>query len=134
VQDEVMRTEGFLNSSCAGLTRASIYFARTLTKWMDCRVKPGNDSEAVVPAKAGLSLRSAGTTSLGPSELPTNSCAKGPPGQFHCFGIVIYNESCNSNVSGRRGRCVTPYVNPRYPRCGTIRRHPMCHRHNVIWI
>jgi hypothetical protein len=55
VQDEVMRTEGFLNSSCAGrsasktrvnalMTRASIFFARSLTKWMDCRVKPGNDS------------------------------------------------------------------------------------------
>jgi len=25
--------------SCAGLTRASIFFAKT----MDCRVKPGND-------------------------------------------------------------------------------------------
>ena len=44
VQDEVMWTEGFLNSSCAGLTRASIVFARSLTKWIDCRVKPGNDS------------------------------------------------------------------------------------------
>jgi hypothetical protein len=52
-----MRTEGFLNSSCAGrsasktrvnalMTRASIFFARSLTKWMDCRVKPGNDSGA----------------------------------------------------------------------------------------
>jgi hypothetical protein len=41
-------------SSCAGLTRASIFFAkRFLRRWMDCRVKPGNDSEGVVPAKAG---------------------------------------------------------------------------------
>src|SRR5262249_20316454 len=30
--------------SCAGLTRASIFFARkSLRRWMDCRVKPGND-------------------------------------------------------------------------------------------
>jgi hypothetical protein len=48
VQDEVMRTEGFLNSSCAGLTRASIFFARSLTKWMDCRVKPGNDGGVAI--------------------------------------------------------------------------------------
>jgi hypothetical protein len=30
-------------SSCPGLTRASIYFARAFSKQMDCRVKPGND-------------------------------------------------------------------------------------------
>jgi hypothetical protein len=56
-----------------------------------------------------LSLRSAGTTNR-LSKAPTCGCARWRPGQFHCFGIVIYNESCNSNVSGRRGRCVTPYV------------------------
>ena len=51
--------------SCAGrsasetrvnalITRASIFFAkRFLRRSMDCRVKPGNDSEGVVPAKAG---------------------------------------------------------------------------------
>src|SRR5260221_3998883 len=31
------------HSSCPGLTRASIYFARAFSKQMDCRVKPGND-------------------------------------------------------------------------------------------
>src|ERR1700730_10193722 len=32
------------SSSCAGLTRASIFFARKfLRRSMDCRVKPGND-------------------------------------------------------------------------------------------
>src|SRR5262249_29245758 len=32
------------SQSCAGLTRASIFFAReTLRRWMDCGVKPGND-------------------------------------------------------------------------------------------
>jgi hypothetical protein len=30
-------------SSCAGLTRASIYLQKILAKMMDCRVKPGND-------------------------------------------------------------------------------------------
>ena len=34
----------FPNSSCAGLTRASIFFAKkSLRRLMDCRVKPGND-------------------------------------------------------------------------------------------
>src|SRR5205807_9294573 len=33
-----------VSSSCAGLTRASIFFARKfLRRSMDCRVKPGND-------------------------------------------------------------------------------------------
>jgi hypothetical protein len=31
------------HSSCPGLTRASIDFARAFSKQMDCRVKPGND-------------------------------------------------------------------------------------------
>src|SRR5881227_594228 len=31
------------HSSCPGLTRASISFARAFSKQMDCRVKPGND-------------------------------------------------------------------------------------------
>jgi hypothetical protein len=29
--------------SCAGLTRASIHLRKSLSKKMDCRVKPGND-------------------------------------------------------------------------------------------
>ena len=31
---------------------------------------------------------------------PTCGCAKRPPAQFHCFRPVIYNEFCNSHVSG----------------------------------
>src|SRR4051794_6960319 len=30
-------------ASCAGLTRASITLRKSLSKGMDCRVKPGND-------------------------------------------------------------------------------------------
>jgi hypothetical protein len=30
-------------TSCAGLTRASIFFEEVLRRKMDCRVKPGND-------------------------------------------------------------------------------------------
>src|SRR5258707_945080 len=37
---------GHLSASCAGLTRASITLHKTLSKWMDCRVKPGNDALA----------------------------------------------------------------------------------------
>src|SRR5580704_2635595 len=57
-------TDGsFPKSSCAGrsasktrvnalMTRASIFFAkRFLRRWMDCRVKPGNDARGVVPAR-----------------------------------------------------------------------------------
>jgi hypothetical protein len=32
-----------LSTSCAGLTRASINLEKSLSKKMDCRVKPGND-------------------------------------------------------------------------------------------
>jgi hypothetical protein len=32
-----------LSASCAGLTRASIHLRKSLSKRMDCRVKPGND-------------------------------------------------------------------------------------------
>ncbi|HEV7877903.1 hypothetical protein, partial [Bradyrhizobium sp.] len=32
-----------IEASCAGLTRASIFFVRSLSTMMDCRVKPGND-------------------------------------------------------------------------------------------
>src|SRR4051794_24492653 len=39
---------GFLDSSCAGLTRASIVLRKTLSKRMDCRVKPGNDAEGTL--------------------------------------------------------------------------------------
>jgi hypothetical protein len=53
---------------------------------------------------------------LGPSEGPTCGCAKSPPGQFPCFGVVIYNDFCNSNVSGRRGPNLLPQM------C-----HPICH-------
>jgi hypothetical protein len=39
-----VRRSGIASSSCAGLTRASIFFTRKfLRRSMDCRVKPGND-------------------------------------------------------------------------------------------
>jgi hypothetical protein len=58
-----------------------------------------------------------GRRSLGPGEAPTCGCTKSGPRQFPCFGVVIYNDFCNSHVSGRRGpicypKCVTPYVTP----------------------
>ena len=53
-----------------------------------------------------------GRRSLGPRDAPTCGCAKTEPGQFRCFGVVIYNDFCNSHVLGRRGRCATPYVTP----------------------
>jgi hypothetical protein len=39
-------------ASLPGLTRQSISFAKTLTKLMDARVKPGHDSSEVM--KAGI--------------------------------------------------------------------------------
>src|SRR5262249_46235880 len=54
---------GLSSESCAGLTRASIYFAKSpYEEWMDCRVKPGND--ALGPRRCSRNwnarLRSAG--------------------------------------------------------------------------
>src|SRR4051794_16558299 len=37
------------DASCAGLTRASIHLHKTLSKRMDCRVKPGNDECGSMP-------------------------------------------------------------------------------------
>jgi hypothetical protein len=41
---EERSAEAIHASSCAGLTRASILFQQGLSKKMDCRVKPGNDT------------------------------------------------------------------------------------------
>src|SRR5215813_3145147 len=74
--------------SCAGLTRASISFARNLYEegWI-----------------AGSSLAMTVVSRLTRSVLcplsATNGCTKSPPAQFHCFRIVIYNERRNCNVS-----------------------------------
>jgi hypothetical protein len=35
-------------SSLPGLTRQSIFFATTLTKWMDARVKPAHDADGAI--------------------------------------------------------------------------------------
>jgi hypothetical protein len=35
------------DASCAGLTRASIDLRKSVSKRMDCRVKPGNDEGVV---------------------------------------------------------------------------------------
>jgi hypothetical protein len=81
----------------------------------------------------------AGTTSLGAGGTPTCGCTKSRRGQFSLFRIDINNENCNSNVLGRRGPCVTPYVTPMCHHASssdvppsvvirvTIRRHPTCH-------
>src|SRR5205085_11868941 len=34
-------------ASCAGLTRASIHLQKSLSKRMDCQVKPGNDDHFI---------------------------------------------------------------------------------------
>jgi hypothetical protein len=36
--------------SCPGLTRASIILRKSLSKGLDCRVKPGNDESQLVAA------------------------------------------------------------------------------------
>jgi hypothetical protein len=43
---EVMGRRG--NTSCPGLTRASIHLQKSVAKMMDCRVKPGNDERVEV--------------------------------------------------------------------------------------
>jgi hypothetical protein len=40
---EWKRRSALSAASPAGLTRGSIFFGRVFRKWMDCRVKPGND-------------------------------------------------------------------------------------------
>src|SRR5262249_17552481 len=60
----------------------------------------------------------------GPATHQPAAVRNGGPAQFHCFRVVIYYESCNSNVSARRGRMCHPIC---HPPCVTIRRHPICH-------
>ena len=73
-----------------------------------CGVKPGNDNVGGY-AHSFILPR---FTHLRAARNATNRCAKWPPGQFHCFGVVLYNENCNSNVSGRRGPICHPDVSP----------------------
>ncbi len=49
-----------------------------------------------------------GRRSLGQGEAPTCGCGKRTPAALHCFRVVIYNEWCNSNVSGRRRAAAAP--------------------------
>jgi hypothetical protein len=122
--NRAMSTEVVTSSSCAGLTRASIFFARSLTKWMDCRVKSGNDS--------GGSERNLRLYEISAGKIPL-------------FPIDINNGNCNPNVFGLRGP-YHPHMSPTMwhhpsvsppvvimwhhpsssqssPRCVTIRRH-----------
>ena len=87
---------------------------KSLRRWMDCRVKPGNDREdgTRAPFSFARSARNA-----------TRGCAKSRLGQFPLFRIDINNGNCNSNVLGLRGL----YHPICHPRCATIRRDPMWH-------
>jgi hypothetical protein len=109
---------------------------KLLRRWMDCRVKPGNDSEAVVPAKAGthdhrrwlwvpalrpLSRASAGTTSLG-GEAPSLGAKHQPAGarndgrgNFVVLGLLFTMTFATRTCRAAEGqicypKCVTPYV------------------------
>ena len=160
--NRAMSTEVVSSSSCAGrsasktrvnalMTRASIFFAkRFLRRSMDCRVKPGNDSGGVVPAKAGTQVTAGGYGSrLSPrcregrpgrqpvqSRAPTCGCAKWPPGNFHCFRLILTMEIATPTCSASEAH-ITPICHPRcgtirlchHPSssCGTIRRNPTCH-------
>ena len=78
------------SSPCAGLTRASIFFARNfLRRSMDCRVKPGNDDLKLAPmglvprihvfraaakAMAGTSPAMTGWTGVAEIHPPASSC------------------------------------------------------------
>ena len=104
-----VRTELTRAASCAGLTRASIFYPRSLTKWMDCRVKPGNDSGVCACAP-----RSA-----------TNKCTKWRSAQFPLFPIDTINENCNPNVFGLRGSD-HPHMSP------TMWHHPSVSPPGVI--
>ena len=95
---------------------------KSLRRWMDCRVKPGNDrvDGTRAPFSFARSARNA-----------TRGCAKWRPGQFPLFRIDSNNENCNSNVSDRRGPCVTPLCHPDVPPCVVIPRVTI-RRHNVF--
>jgi hypothetical protein len=112
-------------SSCAGLTRASIFFAKCFYEdgWI-AGSSPAMTAEVSSPRKRGPIITAGGYGSrLSPRfregrpgrqpvqcRAPTCGCTKWRSAQFPLFPIDTINENCNPNVSGRRGRCVTPYV------------------------
>jgi hypothetical protein len=113
-RNRAMSTEVVASSSCAGLTRASIFIARSLyeERWI-AGSSPAMTARVSSPRKRGpittvfgygsrLSLRSAGTTIFHTNEEPTCGCGKRSRAAIHCFRIVIYNDLRNSNVSGRQ--------------------------------
>ena len=51
---ELSKDAATYSASYAGLTRVSITLRKSLTKRMDCRVKPGNDENLVSRARCGI--------------------------------------------------------------------------------
>jgi hypothetical protein len=140
VQNGAIRTELTRAASCAGrsasktrvnalMTRASIFFARGFYEegWI-AGSSPAMTARMSSPRTRGPIITAGGYGSrlsprcregrpgrrlLGPSEAPTYGCAKSGLGQFPCFGVVLYNGNCNSNVSAPpRPKCVAPNVTP----------------------
>jgi len=133
VQDGVipngaMSTEVVTSSSCAGLTRASIFFARKfLRRRMDCRVKPGNDgADGYVRLVHVPRLSSC----CAPSERNPQVRESGA-GAISLFPVVINNDFCNSSVSAPpRPKCVAPNVTPHMS--PTMWHHPSSSQSFVI--
>src|SRR5262249_9366221 len=116
-----MMAEAF-NSSCAGLTRASILFAKSFYEegWI-AGSSPAMTARAVVPAKAGTHdhrrwLWVPALAALGRDdeslERSTNlRLYKMAAGGISLFPIDVNNGNCNSNVFGLRGP-YHPHMSP----------------------
>jgi len=128
------------SSSCAGLTRASIFFARSLyeERWI-AGSSPAMTARVSSPRKRGPMITAGGYGSrlsprfregrpgrqlLGPGEAPTRGCTKSRLGQFPLFRIDINKGNCNFNVFGLRG----PYHPHMSPAMCHHPRNPICHQ------
>src|SRR5262245_62059068 len=143
--NRAMSTEVVTSSSCAGLTRASIFFARSLYEegWI-AGSSPAMTARGVVTAKAGTHdlrrwLWIPALAALGRDD---DYLARAEPqpadvrnrdwGNFHCFGLILTMKIATPTCSAAetemcRPKCVTPYVTHDVPpsvRRVTIRRHP----------
>jgi hypothetical protein len=148
VQNGAIRTELTRAASCAGLTRASIFLAkRFLRRSMDCRVKRGNDSGGVVPAKAGthnhrqrlwvpaLATLGRDDDCLVRAKHQLAAVRNRRRGNFIVLGLLFTMTFATPTCRASEAH-ITPICHPRcgtirlchHPSssCGTIRRHPTC--------
>jgi hypothetical protein len=104
-----------------------IHFLREkfLRRWMDCRVKPGNDSGVAI------------CSTCAPLRTQPTSVRNGDRGNFHCFGLILTMEIATPTCSAA-GAHVSSHMSPamwhHQALPSVVIPYVTIRRHNVFWI